>query len=183
MDKKSLKKKGIAIASIIIIISFVYAINVQPSVFGNSFDWFFRHYFDNGSSSDLKTFSSYDEFIDYLQNIQASWSDYEKHSKIAREIQRVAIKTGKTIFWLSQLSNSTWRDVNNWSWDFVSMKWSWEYTTNSDVIFVLRKSEIDWQIQMKIQKNKFWKNWDEFEFKVDYRRNQFELLWNVSVVF
>ncbi|UCB58524.1 MAG: beta-propeller domain-containing protein [Thermoplasmatales archaeon] len=71
MDKKSLKKKEIAFASIIIIISFVYAINVQPSVFGNSFDWFFRHYFDNGSTSDLKTFSSYDDFIDYLQN---NWS-------------------------------------------------------------------------------------------------------------
>ena len=68
MDKKSLKKKGIVFASVIIIISFVYAINVQPSVFGNSFDWFFRHYFDKDSSNDLNTFSSYDEFIDYLQN-------------------------------------------------------------------------------------------------------------------
>lgn len=68
MDKKSLKKKGIVFASVIIIISFVYAINVQPSVFGNSFDWFFRHYFDKDSSSNLNTFSSYDEFIDYLQN-------------------------------------------------------------------------------------------------------------------
>lgn len=68
MIKKSLKKKGIAFASVIIIISFVYAINVQPIVFGNTFEWFFRNSFDKDSFEELETFSSYDEFIDYLHN-------------------------------------------------------------------------------------------------------------------
>lgn len=113
-------------------------------------------------------------FIDFCQNIQTKWkSDYEKNADIAKTIQRLAIKTNSTIFNLSQLSNSTWKDVSNWSWDFISLKWSWEYVASSDVILVLRKSDTQWELELKIAKNKFWINWLEFVLNVDFARNQF----------
>jgi hypothetical protein len=114
-------------------------------------------------------------FIDFVQNIDWKWkSDYEKNANIAKSVQRTAIKNECVIFSLSQLSNSMWRDVSNGNLDFVSLKWSWEYFASSDVIFILAKWEPNEMI-LKISKNKFWMNGEEFIMKVDYARNQFEI--------
>jgi len=113
--------------------------------------------------------------IDFVQNIQSKGSDYERHSNIARTIQRCAITTNATIFSLSQLSNSVGSAVQSWNTDFVSLKWSWEYFASSDVIFILRKWDGDNEIEVKIQKNKFWRNWQEFTLWVDYQRSNFSV--------
>ena len=123
----------------------------------------------------IKAYRSDIVFIDFVQNIDAPWSDYERHSNIARTIQRIAIETNSTIYSLSQVSNSVGKDVQNWNRDFVSMKWSWEYYASSDVIFVLRKWDEPNEIELKIQKNKFWYNGKEFVLWVDYNKNNF---WN-----
>lgn len=114
-------------------------------------------------------------FIDFVQNIDwKGWSDYEKNANIAKSIQRTAIKNECVIFALSQLSNSMWRDVNNWSMDFVSLKWSWEYFASSDVIFILFKWEPG-EMWLKVAKNKFWYNGAQYMMEVNYANNQFKV--------
>lgn len=114
-------------------------------------------------------------FIDFVQNIEWKWMwDYEKNATVAKTIQRTAIKTGSVIYSLSQLSNSVWRDVNNGNTDFISLKWSWEYFASSDVIFILMRN--DDEINVKIAKNKYWRNGWEFAFNVDFSRNQFNFV-------
>jgi len=45
-------------------------------------------------------------FIDYVQNIRSQGKDeYEKMTRIAQEIQKMAITTKKVFFDLSQVSN------------------------------------------------------------------------------
>lgn len=111
-------------------------------------------------------------FIDFVQNIEGKgmW-DYEKNATVAKTIQRTAIQTKSTIYSLSQLSNSVWRDVNNGNTDFISLKGSWEYFASSDVIFILQRC--DDEMIIKISKNKFGKNGWEYAFDVDFSRNQF----------
>ena len=111
-------------------------------------------------------------FIDFVQNIEGKgmW-DYEKNATVAKTIQRTAIKTGSVIYSLSQLSNSVWRDVNNWNTDFISLKGSWEYYASSDVIFILMRNGDE--MIVKIAKNKFGRNWMEIVFDGDFVRNQF----------
>ncbi|RLI64521.1 MAG: hypothetical protein DRO67_04020 [Candidatus Asgardarchaeum californiense] len=58
MKQKNLKLSGLMLAGVIIIVSFVYAVNVQPVVIGD--DRYFAPY------SDLKTFSSYNELTKFL---------------------------------------------------------------------------------------------------------------------
>ena len=41
---------------------------------------------------------------------------------VAKKIQQIAIESGKILFSLSQLSNSTIREVGKANTDFVSMK-------------------------------------------------------------
>jgi len=114
-------------------------------------------------------------FIDFVQNIQwKGWWDYEQNASIAKTIQRTAIKTWSTIFCLSQLSNSVWRDVAAGRTEFVSLKWSGEYFASSDVILILSKWDYSNEIYVKIQKNKFWYNWLEFVLDVDYDKNNFK---------
>ncbi len=110
--------------------------------------------------------------IDFVQNIEGKWMwDYEKNATVAKTIQRTAIKTGSTIYSLSQLSNSVWRDVNNGNTDFISLKGSWEYFASSDVIFILQR--LDDEMIVKISKNKYGRNGWEYAFAVDFARNQF----------
>jgi len=116
-------------------------------------------------------------FIDYIQNIQNKWgTDYEKHSKTAIELQSLAIRTWCTLFNLSQLSNSMWRDIWRGISDFVSLKWSWDYFACSDVIMILKKREQDdlKNIQVDIAKNKFWKKTEDINLEIDFARNQFK---------
>lgn len=111
-------------------------------------------------------------FIDFVQNIDA-WggSLYEQSAKIAKTIQQTAIKTKKTIYSLSQLSNSTAREVQSWMNDLTMLKWGWEYYASSDVIFILSKDE-DW-MKVKIEKNKFWPKWSNIILSADLSRNSF----------
>lgn len=111
-------------------------------------------------------------FIDFVQNIEWKWMwDYEKNATVAKTIQRTAIKTGSTIYSLSQLSNSVGKDVFYGNTDFISLKWSWEYYASSDVIFILARN--DNEMIVKISKNKYGRNGGEFAFDVDFARNQF----------
>ena len=112
-------------------------------------------------------------FIDFVQNIEWKWMwDYEKNATVAKTIQRTAIKTGSTIYSLSQLSNSVWRDVYYGNTDFISLKWSGEYFASSDVIFILSRNDNN-DFVVKISKNKYGKNGGEFIFDADLSRNQF----------
>lgn len=111
-------------------------------------------------------------FIDFVQNIEwKGMGDYEKNATVAKTIQRTAIKTGSTIYSLSQLSNSVGKDVAYGNMDFISLKWSGEYFASSDVIFILSKQ--DNEMIVKISKNKYGRNGGEFAFDVDFARNQF----------
>ena len=111
-------------------------------------------------------------FIDFVQNIDAGGGNlYEQSSKIAKTIQQTAIKTKKTIYSLSQLSNSTAREVQTWMNDLTMLKWGWEYYASSDVIFILSKDE-DW-MKVKIEKNKFWPKWSNIILSADLSRNNF----------
>ena len=114
-------------------------------------------------------------FIDFVQNIQTSWwSNYEKLAKIAISIQQMAITSQATVFSLSQLSNSVWKDVSWWNLDFISLKWAWEFFASSDVIFVLYRLW-DWELWMRIAKNKYWRAWEDIYFDVDFWLWQFEI--------
>ena len=111
-------------------------------------------------------------FIDFVQNIEWKWMwDYEKNATVAKTIQRTAIKTGSTIYSLSQLSNSVGKDVAYGNMDFISLKGSGEYFASSDVIFILSKQ--DDEMIVKISKNKYGRNGGEYAFAVDFARNQF----------
>jgi len=114
-------------------------------------------------------------FIDFLQNIQTSWSDYEKMTNIATKLQQTAIKTNCTMINLSQLSNETAKEVAWWKSQIVSLKWSWALFSSSDIIFILRALK-DWFIELSIKKNKYWKPWDNFIFKVDFPKGQFTII-------
>lgn len=110
--------------------------------------------------------------IDFVQNIQnKSGTDYEKHAKTAIELQSLAIRTWCTIFSLSQVSNSMWKQTTAGDTSFVTLKWSWEYYASSDVVAILYRS--DDNLCLKLAKNKFWPNSVDIEFKVDRSRNQF----------
>ncbi|HDQ16174.1 MAG TPA: hypothetical protein ENN45_03860, partial [Bacteroidetes bacterium] len=58
MNEKKLKISGLMFAGVIIIVSFVYAVNIQPVVIGH--DTYFAPY------SELKTFVSYGDLTDFL---------------------------------------------------------------------------------------------------------------------
>jgi len=66
MNDKSLEIKGLFVVGIIIIVSFVYAINIQPVVFGTDTTFFPSN--DDNHSYDLMSFRSYEEFSSFLNN-------------------------------------------------------------------------------------------------------------------
>jgi len=90
-------------------------------------------------------------FIDFIQNIQASWnSETEKMTKVAQELQQLAINTGITLFNLSQANNeSRFKEGEN-----IQPKWSGAIFASSDVIFAMSKT--DGQLFFTIAKNKYW---------------------------
>jgi len=65
MKKKNLKLTGIMLAGVIVVVSFVYAIDIQPIVIGGP----------GGFSvySELKTFESYEEFTEFLMNSSSGY--------------------------------------------------------------------------------------------------------------
>jgi len=62
-------------------------------------------------------------FIDFVQNINVfGATGYEAMATIARKIQQIAIQSNATIFSLSQLSNSSAKDLSRGEIDFVPLK-------------------------------------------------------------
>lgn len=120
------------------------------------------HLYDN--VRDLETISKIvmDEkpdfvFIDYAQGVRCEWSwIYEKTTNYALSIQALAIESNATIFSLSQLNN----DSRNKEWGDVTLKWSGDLFSASDVIITLSK---EWNFtKIWLMKNKFWKKDSHF---------------------
>ena len=62
-------------------------------------------------------------FIDFVQNINVfGASGYEAMATVAKKIQQMAIKNNATMFSLSQLSNSSAKDLSRGETDFVPLK-------------------------------------------------------------
>lgn len=115
-------------------------------------------------------------FIDYVQNIQASWSAYEKHATIAAAVQRIWIETWATIFSLSQLNNESLTKIREWKFDEITPKNAWEYFACSDVIYLLYN--YDDSFRVRLIKNKFGnKPRSSFRYNVDWERNRYSLAW------
>lgn len=113
-------------------------------------------------------------FIDFVQNVMCSGaSEYERMSTIARDIQQLAITESCTVFTLSQLSNTTGRDVSKGNTDFISLKWAGELYASSDVVFVLVPISPK-EIGLSINKNKFGvKPQDTIVFTSDFSKWHF----------
>lgn len=123
-------------------------------------------------------------FVDFIQNIVTKWGTaYEKMATVSKKLQQIAIESWKILFGLSQLSNATIKDIGKLNVDFVSMKWAWEITASSDVVFLLYDDWSEWQLCMKIIKNKFGQKWKEFVFNVDFGTWQFVLSHQVQTWF
>nr|NHJ84226.1 hypothetical protein [Asgard group archaeon] len=80
MKQKNLKLSGIMFAGVIVIVSFVYVIDTQPAVIGNPH----AEIFSEESwvhTNQLMSFSSYEEFTEFLGNYSYQWNPgyyYEK---------------------------------------------------------------------------------------------------------
>ena len=101
-------------------------------------------------------------FIDYAQGIRCEWSSiYERTTTYALSIQALAIESNAIIFSLSQLNN----DSRNKEWGDVTLKWSGDLFSASDVIITLSR---DWEFtKIWLMKNKFWKK-DSFFINFNY---------------
>lgn len=118
-------------------------------------------------------------FIDFIQNIKAWFkTEYENMSEVAIELQKLAIKTWKTIFNISQANN----DSRFKTWDQIQPKWSWAIFASSDVILALSN---DWEeLKLNILKNKYGKKDINFLVNVNFEKLQFKLvdeLWNNNI--
>ncbi len=109
-------------------------------------------------------------FVDFIQNLQTWWrSEYETMTEVAVWLQQVAIKTGKTIFAISQANN----DSRFWDGTKMQPKWSGAIFASSDIILALYK---DWEeLKLSIIKNKFWPKDINFLVNNDFSRLQFTL--------
>lgn len=102
-------------------------------------------------------------FIDFIQWFECQWnSEYEKMTKLATEIQHLAIKYNIVIFNLSQVNNDS-RNKDGWS---VTLKGSWALFHSSDVILIIHEDA--WSLKLTIAKNKFWKKFKEFDLKIEF---------------
>ncbi len=111
-------------------------------------------------------------FIDYVQNIQASWSMYEKNADIATALQRLATSTNKVVFALSQVSNEQKR---TWQEEWINLKGAGEYFASSHYVFWLNWNDQISRLELRIHKTKGWrKDWMVHTFEVDYSKNQFK---------
>ncbi len=78
MNNKSFEISGLFVAGIIIIVSFVYAINIQPVVFGT--DTTFLPSNGDNYSYNLMSFRSYEEFFSFLNNCSRFNYNYDVSS-------------------------------------------------------------------------------------------------------
>lgn len=106
--------------------------------------------------------------IDFVQNIQAEWKEYERMTNIAVSIQQLAIKNNIAVFDLSQVSNE-W--ANYASGDAIPSKWSGALVASADVGLMLKREKwVEWKIVLHIAKNKFWQNGKSIDYSVDFSR-------------
>lgn len=119
-------------------------------------------------------------FIDYVQNITANGKDeYERMTRIAQELQKMAISTWKPFFDLSQVSNEWTRYKVG---DMIPSKGTGAFVHACDIGLVLSKweeSEITKNrniINLTLAKNKFWIKDIEFRMEVDMASCRFNLL-------
>lgn len=107
--------------------------------------------------------------IDFVQNIENKWMEYEKMTDIALRIQKIGILSWTSMISLSQVNNeSRFTD-----WNTMSPKWSWALFASSDVIISLWAKE--WEKFLTITKNKFWPAWTTFMLEVDYAKSIFNM--------
>jgi len=117
-------------------------------------------------------------FIDYVQNIRSQGKDeYEKMTRIAQEIQKMAITTKKVFFDLSQVSNDGTKYKVG---DMIPSKGTGAFVHACDIGLVLYKwdqSDItNPTIRIALAKNKFWQNGIEYILKPELWRCQFTFL-------
>jgi hypothetical protein len=119
-------------------------------------------------------------FIDYVQNITASGKDeYERMTKIAGDIQKLAISTWKPFFDLSQVSNEGTRYKVG---DMIPSKGSGAFVHACDVGLVLTKweeSEITKNrniINLTLAKNKFGIKDIEYRMEADMASCSFKFI-------
>ena len=90
-------------------------------------------------------------FIDFVQNMSGEWaSEYERMTKIAVQIQRMAIENNVAVFDVSQISNE---GSNYKLGQMIPSKGSGGLVASADVGLVLYKS--DNLLKLAIAKNKF----------------------------
>ena len=107
--------------------------------------------------------------IDFVQNIEQKWWEYEKMTEIALRIQKLAILTWTTIIQLSQVANES----RFAEWNSILPKWSWALFASSDVILTLWGK--DWKKFLTLSKNKYWPAWINFVLDIDYWICKFNL--------
>lgn len=119
-------------------------------------------------------------FIDYVQNITVSGKDeYERMTKIAGDIQKMAISTWKPFFDLSQVSNEGTKYKVG---DMIPSKGSGAFVHACDVGLVLTKwdeTEITKNrniINLTLAKNKFWVKDIEYRMEADMASCNFKFL-------
>ncbi len=118
----------------------------------------------------IKTKSPDIVFIDFIQNIQTSWnSETEKMTKVAQELQQLAITTWITLFNLSQANNES---RFKW-WDAIQPKWSGAIFASSDVIFAMSREEQ--QLYFTIAKNKYWRAQKKFLCEPNETYSEFKI--------
>lgn len=114
-------------------------------------------------------------FIDYVQNIRATGKDeYERMSKIAQELQKMAITTKKPFFDLSQVSND-WAKTYK-VWDMIPSKWSGAFVHACDIGLVLSKGEEPKRLYLTLAKNKFGEKDIQYTIEADMWKCEFKFL-------
>lgn len=114
-------------------------------------------------------------FIDYVQNIASHWKDeYERMTKVAQDIQKLAISTGKPIFDLSQVSND-WAKTYK-VWDMIPSKWSGAFVHACDIGLVLHKWEEKNRMYLSLAKNKFGEKDIQYTLEADMWKCEFKFL-------
>lgn len=112
-------------------------------------------------------------FIDYVQNIRAAWKEeYERMTKIAQELQKMAITTKKPFFDLSQVSNEGTRYKVG---DMIPSKGSGAFVHACEIGLVLYKHDDPKKLCLAVAKNKFWLKDIELVLDVDMASCGFKL--------
>lgn len=111
------------------------------------------------------------DFVQGLKDNRREW--YDKHSKIALDIQTIWIETETTMINVAQVNASATREAKSWEWTF-SIKWAGEYMESSDVVLHLVRpiKENNNDLLLNIEKNKFWPLW-KFYIQADFSRCNF----------